>query len=61
MTCAFEIRGTGFVWRMLENSLPPNVKDAVKGMRLCKDSMVHVKWCEVRARERSGCGGDSAV
>lgn len=38
--CAFEIRNTGFVWRFLERNFPPQVKEAVRGMRLCKDSRV---------------------
>ena len=38
--CVFELRGTGFVWRLLERSFPPQVKEAVRGVRLCKDLMV---------------------
>ena len=55
----FEIRGTGFVWRLLERSFPPHVKDAVKGMRLCKDSMVRGEGVTMLGEGEGGCGGVS--
>ncbi len=33
-----DIRGVSFFWKILEQSLPPQVKEAVKGMRMCADN-----------------------
>ena len=33
-----EIRSASYFWRILEQCLPNNVKDSVKGMRMSKDS-----------------------
>lgn len=32
-----DIRGVAYFWKVLENCFPPEVKEAVKGMRMCKD------------------------
>ncbi|XP_032229762.2 nucleolar RNA helicase 2 [Nematostella vectensis] len=34
-----ELRGTGYMWRVIENNLPPEVKPEVRGMRLISDRM----------------------
>ena len=28
----------GYFWKVLEQNFPPHIKEAVKGMRMCKDS-----------------------
>ena len=33
-----EIRHVSYFWKILEQSFPPEVKSAVKGMRMSKDS-----------------------
>ncbi|XP_031556545.1 nucleolar RNA helicase 2-like [Actinia tenebrosa] len=39
MTCdlAEPVRSTGYMWRIIENNLPPEVKPEVRGMRLISD------------------------
>lgn len=34
------VRSTGYMWRIVENNLPPEVKPEVKGMRLISDKKV---------------------
>ncbi len=33
-----DIRGVSYFWKILEQSLPLQVKEAVKGMRMCADN-----------------------
>ena len=40
MKTQFELRGLGFVWSTIERALPPEVKDAVRGLKMCEDKMV---------------------
>ena len=40
MRTDFEFRGLGFIWTQLERRLPPEVKESVRGMTLCKDKQV---------------------
>lgn len=37
-----ELRSTAYMWRVLERSLPANIKSEVKGMTLFKDR--YVSW-----------------
>ena len=36
--CSEPVRHQGYFWKVLERSFPPEVKEATRGMRLCKDS-----------------------
>ena len=35
-----EFRGPGYMWKVIENNFPANLKEAVKGMRMCQDNKV---------------------
>ena len=35
-----EFRGPGYMWRVIENNFPADLKEAVKGMRMCQDNKV---------------------
>jgi len=35
-----EFRGPGYMWKVIKEHFPMELKDAVRGMRMCKDSKV---------------------
>ena len=41
MSASYEIRGPGYMWRVLENNIP-DVKEEIEQMKMCGDRKVWI-------------------
>ena len=41
MSASYEIRGPGYIWRVLENNIP-DVKEEIEQMKMCSDRKVWI-------------------
>ena len=41
MSASYEIRGPGYMWRVLENNIP-DVKEEIEQMKMCSDRKVRI-------------------